>query len=212
MTEIIAGVAIPDSAIANAAARKVSEAVSPLLFHHSRRTFLFAALHARRLGTPVDHELLYIASLFHDIGLSQPAGATPQRFELDGADHARAFLREHGASDAEIETVWMAIALHTTPGIPDRLAPEIALTHAGIVTDVVGLGLQDVPAAARAEILAAHPREEFETGFLHALHEGIRHRPETAYGTINADVLSRFSPDVPQPDLIERVLHSGWTR
>lgn len=212
MKEIIAGVEIPDSEIARAAEQEVGATLSPLLFHHSRRAFLFATLHARRLGAAVDPELLYVASLFHDVGLNAPYGGRPQRFELDGADHARGFLLSRGASPADAEGVWEAIALHTTPEIPDRMSPLVAATHAGVRTDVVGIGLDEVPAAIREQITAAHPREEFAAGFLHALHDGIRNRPETAYGTINADVLEHFEPDRPRVDLVDRILHSEWTR
>ena len=88
-----------------------------------------------------DPELLYLAAMFHDTGLVTPFSDAEQRFEVDGADHGRKFLLERGFSTAAAETVWTAIALHTTPGIPDRMGPEIATTYLGVLTDVLGFGL-----------------------------------------------------------------------
>jgi HD superfamily phosphodiesterase len=89
----------------------------------------------------VDAELLYVGAMFHDLGLTAKYRSTDQRFELDGADIARSFLRARGVSESKARTVWLGIALHTTPGVPDRLEPEIALLTAGVETDVLGFGL-----------------------------------------------------------------------
>ena len=80
--------------------------------------------------------MLYLAAMFHDTGLATPFSDAEQRFEVDGADHARRFLLDRGFSAAAAETVWTAVALHTTPGIPDRMGPEIAATYLGVLTDV----------------------------------------------------------------------------
>ncbi|UZG58839.1 HD domain-containing protein [Rhodococcus opacus] len=131
MTEIIAGVEIPETQAAAEATRLVQDTTSPLIFHHSRRVFLFSTLQARELGLQPDPELLYLSSLFHDTGLLTPFSDVEQRFELDGADHARKFLLDRGFSAAAAEVVWTAIALHTTPGIPGRMGDEVAATHFG---------------------------------------------------------------------------------
>lgn len=85
-----------------------------------------------------DSELLYIAAMFHDIGLTPTYRSSQLRFEVDGANAARDYLRAQGISASEIERVWLAIALHTTPGIPEHLHPGIALLQAGAGMDVVG--------------------------------------------------------------------------
>ena len=138
MTEIIAGVLIPDSAVVREATELVGAATDELLFNHSRRAYLWGMLHGVRLGLEPDPELLYVAAMFHDLGLTPKFRRTDQRFELDGADAARTFLLEHGYSHDAARKVWLAVALHTTPEIPDRLEPEIALLIAGVATDVVG--------------------------------------------------------------------------
>src|ERR1700754_3211782 len=131
MSEVIAGVDIPETAAVAEATRLVQEMMSPLIYHHSRRVFFFAQIHAHRLGVTPDPELLYLAAMFHDTGLVTRFSDAEQRFEVDGADHGRKFLLEHGFSTAAADTVWAAIALHTTPGIPDRMGPEIAAIHWG---------------------------------------------------------------------------------
>lgn len=210
MTEIIAGVEIPDTAAAADTTRLVSETSSPLLYHHSRRTFLFAALHAQRLGLQPDFELLYVASMFHDVGLHTPFSEKVQRFEVDGADHARRFLLERGFSSSAADTAWEAIALHSTPEIPGRMAPEIALTNLGVLTDVVGVGFADLAPEAVAEITAAHPRGDFKHDFIRALHDGVKDRPDTTYGAINADALEYYSPGFRRINLVDRVMNSPW--
>ena len=139
MPEVIAGVPIPDTAAAAEATRRVKEATSPLIFDHSRRVFLFGAIHAREHALDPDLELLYLAALFHDTGLATPFSDVEQRFELDGADHARAFLLEQGLPTGSAEVVWTAVALHTTPAIPGRLGPEVAALARGVLVDAVGL-------------------------------------------------------------------------
>jgi hypothetical protein len=210
MTELIAGIEIPDTGAAADTTRLVSETSSPLLYHHSRRTFLFAALHAQRLGLRPDFELLYIASMFHDVGLHTPFSERVQRFEVDGADHVRRFLLERGYSADAADTAWEAVALHSTPEIPARMGPEIALTSLGVLTDVVGFGYDDIDPEAIAEITAMHPREYFKQGFIRELHDGVVHRPHTTYGAINADALEHHSPGFPRINLVERIMNSPW--
>jgi HD superfamily phosphodiesterase len=166
MPEVIAGLEIPGTAAVAEATRLIQQTTSPLIYHHSRRVFLFGLIHARQLGVTPDPELLYLAAMFHDTGLLAPFSDVEQRFEVDGADHARRFLLDRGFPAAAAETVWTAVALHTTPGIPGRMAPEIATTHLGVLTDAIGLGLAGLDRDQLAEILAAHPRGDFKNEFL----------------------------------------------
>ncbi|MGW7265106.1 HD domain-containing protein [Streptomyces sp. NPDC054842] len=210
MAEVIAGVTVPGTAAAVEATRLVRASTSPLLFHHSRRVFLLGALQARELGLAPDPELLYLAGLFHDVGLLKPFGDTEQRFELDGADHARAFLLDHGFPADSAEVVWTAIALHSTPGIPGRMGPEIAALNHGVLTDAVGVGLDRLDRAQVEEITAAHPRGDFKTEFPRAFVEGLRDRPDTTYGTVNQDVLEEFVPGFRRTSMIERIMGAAW--
>ncbi|MBO0678746.1 HD domain-containing protein [Mycolicibacterium sp. S2-37] len=210
MSEVIAGVEVPDTAAIAEATRHVENTTSPLIYHHSRRVYLFGQIHARRLGVTPDPELLYLAAVFHDTGLTTPSSDAQQRFEVDGADHGRAFLLDHGFSAAAADTVWTAIALHTTPGIPDRMGPEIAAMYLGVLTDVVGYGLDVLPDDQVREILAVHPRGDFKREFLSAYFDGFKSRPETTNGTVNADVVAHFMPEFRRTTTVERMLGSAW--
>ncbi|WP_432870060.1 HD domain-containing protein [Microbispora rosea] len=210
MPEVIAGLEIPETAAVAEATTLIQETTTPLIYHHSRRVFFFGLIHAHTLGVEPDPELLYLAAMFHDAGLLTPFSDVEQRFEVDSADHARRFLLERGFSTTAAETVWTAIALHTTPGIPDRMAPEIACTYLGVLTDVIGFGLDGLERDRLDEILAVHPRGDFKNEFLRAYVDGLKNRPETTNGTVNSDVLEHFVPGFRRMTTVERILGSAW--
>ncbi|EFD71494.1 conserved hypothetical protein [Streptomyces lividans TK24] len=210
MTETIAGIGIPDSSLAREATELVRDTTPPLIFHHSRRVYLFGSLQAAALGLRPDPELLYVAALFHDTGLVPPYRGDDQRFEMDGADQARAFLLAHGVPEADADTVWAAVALHTTPEVPYKLAPEIAATTAGVETDVLGLHLARITRAEIDAVTAAHPRPDFKKQILQAFTDGFGHRPQTTFGTVNADVLEHFLPGFRRTDFVEVIENSAW--
>lgn len=138
-----------------------------------------------------DPELLYTAALFHDVGLTQRYRASQRRFEVDGANAAREFLRSRSACEKGVEKVWAAIAFHATPGIPEYMDPEIALIQAGTGMDVVGRIYDCFTDAERDAVIAANPRgNDFKHGIIDAFYEGIRHRPDSTFGTFNDDVLA----------------------
>ncbi|MFI0975982.1 HD domain-containing protein [Streptomyces sp. NPDC021093] len=206
----IAGIDIPDSALAREATELVRDTAGPLLYDHSRRVYLFGALRGRHRGMVFDPELLYVAALFHDLGLTPGYASSEQRFEIDGADAARDFLLRHGLPAEDARTAWTAIALHTTPEIPHRMEPEVALVTAGVELDVLGLGFDEVTDGQRAAVVAAHPRPDFKRRILAAFTEGIAHRPATAFGNVKADVLARFSPGFVRTDFVTVIEDSRW--
>lgn len=210
MPETIAGITIPDSALAREATELVRDAATPLIFDHSRRVFVWGSLHGRRESLVADPELLYVGAMFHDLGLTDRYGRTDQRFEIDGADEARRFLLAHGITGEHAERVWAAVALHTTPEIPLHMAPEIALVTRGVELDVLGLGYHGVTDAERAEVVAAHPRPDFKNRILEAFTEGIRTRPDTTFGNVKADVLEHFVPGFVRGDFVEVIKNSDW--
>ncbi|TKK88382.1 HD domain-containing protein [Herbidospora galbida] len=210
MPEAIAGLEIPETTAVAEATKIAQDMTGPLIYHHSRRVYFFGLIHANRLGVKPDPELLYLAAMFHDTGLRTPFSEVEQRFEVDGADHARAFLAERGFSAAAADTVWTAIALHTTPGIPGRMAPEIAAVHLGVLTDIVGFGLDGFAHGQLNEILAAHPRGDFKNEFLREYVDGQKDRPDTTVGTVNSDVLEHFVPGFRRTTTVERILNSEW--
>ena len=207
----IAGVVIPDTPLVRAITAHIRDAEEDLLFNHSRRVFLFGALQGRRRGLQPNLELLYAGAMFHDIGLTERYRTTSTlRFEVDGANAARAFLLEHDVEKADADKVWLGIALHTTPGVPEFLAPETALVTAGVETDVLGIGRADLPPEALAAVTAAHPRPNFKQQILAAFNDGMKHRPETTFGTCNADVLERFDPTFVRDNFVDNILNNTW--
>src|ERR1700758_2962892 len=106
--------------------------------------------------------------------------------------------------------VWLSIALHTTPGVPEFLEPEIALVTAGVEADVLGIGRDDLSAEAIQAVTAAHPRPDFKTRILRAFSDGMKHRPRSTFGTVNADVLQHFDDSFVRDDFVEIILTSSW--
>ncbi|MFI7011320.1 HD domain-containing protein [Streptomyces sp. NPDC050145] len=208
----IADIEIPDSALAREATELVRDTAGALLYDHSRRVYLFGALRGRHRGLDFDPELLYVAALFHDLGLTQKYATSAQRFEIDGADAARDFLTRHGLPAERTRTAWTAIALHTTPEIPYHMEPEVALVTAGVEVDVLGLGFDETTQEQRDAVVAAHPRPDFKRRILEAFTEGIAHRPATAFGNVKADVLARFTPGFVRTDFVTVIENSRWSQ
>jgi hypothetical protein len=152
-----AEVTVPDTKLAREATEFVRSSTTDLIYHHSRRVFWFGSLQGRNRGLSWDPELLYIGAIFHDLGLNEQFRGSGRRFEVDSADEARRFLQGHGVPEDSIRRVWTAIALHTTPGVPEFMEPEVALVTAGVEYDVLGIGYHDISDADRAEIVALHP-------------------------------------------------------
>src|ERR1700709_2668679 len=138
MSLSIEGVTIPDSKLAREITELGKDTETPLLFHHSSRVYYFGALAGQQRGLKFDPELLYAGAMFHDMGLVAAHSSQHDRFEVDGANVARDFLRSHHISEADVYTVWTAIALHTTPGIPQYMDPVVALVTAGVGRDGLG--------------------------------------------------------------------------
>lgn len=194
MSEIIAGVRVPDSKLAHEATELLREHGTPLLFAHSLRVYLFGALRGRYRKLTVDHELLYIGAVFHDLGLTPKYRSPGHRFEVDSANAARDFLRANGLDESVAGVVWDAIALHTTPEVPWHKRPEVALVTGGVEADVLGDGLDEVSPGDRDAVLTAYPRVGFKRGIVQAFTDGFAHKPATTFGTMNSDVLERNLP------------------
>jgi len=201
---------IPDTKLARAATEFVREQTSDLVYDHSRRVFHWGSLQGRNRDLSFDPELLYIGAMFHDIGLGREHHASGRRFEVDGAEAARGFLRGHGVPEDSIRRVWTAIALHTTPGIPEFMEPEVALLTAGVEYDVLGVGYHDIDPEVRAEVVKQHPRPDFKRRILRAFTDGIAPKPETTFGNVKADVLEHYVPGFHRGDFVATILNSDW--
>jgi len=207
----ISGVMVPDSKLAREATELVRDTESPLLFNHSTRVYYFGSLAGKRRGLKFDPELLYIGAMFHDMGLTPQYSSKSDRFEVDGANSARAFLRQHNISQQEIDTVWTAIALHTTPGIPQYMHPVVALLTNGVEMDVLGIAYSEFSDADREAIVAAYPRtEHFKEDIIQTFYDGIKHKPETTFGNVKADVLADKDPKFQRMNFCSVIRGSQW--
>ena len=207
----ISGVMIPDSKLAREATELVHDTESTLLFNHSTRVYYFASLAGKRRGLQFDPELLYVAAMFHDMGLTPRYSSKSDRFEVDGANAARGFLRQRNISQPEIDTVWTAIALHTTPGIPQYMHPVVALLTNGVEMDVLGIAYSEFSDSDRQAIVGAYPRtEHFKEDIIQAFYGGIRQKPETTFGNVKADVLADKDPKFQRINFCSVIRGSQW--
>jgi len=210
-TPQIPGIQIPDSLIAREATELVRDTESELLFLHSMRVYAWGALAGMRQGLNFDPELLYVGAMFHDLGLAERFHGSALRFEVDGANTARDFLRSHGLPEQEIAKVWSAIAFHTTPGIPQFMHPEAALLHIAAGMDVAGRAYDQFTDAERDAVTAAWPREtDFKHAIIDTFYEGLKLRPDSTFGTFNDDFLAFKDPAFRRGDICSVILHSAW--
>lgn len=207
----VAGIAIPDSTLATQATELLLEHGTAFIYNHSLRVFLFAALNGRRMNKVYDPELLYIAAVFHDLGLTPEYSSPDKRFEVDGANAASAFLKGHGVPQASLQLVWDAIALHTTIGVAEYKEPEVALLYSGVGLDVMGEGYEHLTAHNREEIIAAFPRNDFKKHIIPTFFSGFEHKTETTFGNIKADVCAYMIPGFQRKNFCDCILHSPWS-
>jgi hypothetical protein len=158
----VAGISIPDSAIARQATELLLEHGTAFIYNHSLRVFVFASLNGRNRKLPYDPELLYISAVFHDLGLTPHYSSPDKRFEVDGANAARDFLRSHGLPISSQQLVWDAIALHTTIGVAEYKEAEVALLYSGVGLDVMGEGYEELSEENRESIIKQFPRNGFK--------------------------------------------------
>jgi HD superfamily phosphodiesterase len=211
MSSMVSGIAIPDSKLAREITEVVRDTEPPLLFHHSSRVYYFGALAGQRRGLKFDAELLYAGAMFHDMGLTPRHRSPNERFEVDGANVARDFLRGHGISEADLDIVWTAIALHTTPGIPPHMHPVVALLTAGVEMDVLGLGYAEYGGAEREAVVRAHPRTvHFKEDIIQAFYDTVSRKPDTTFGNVKADVIADKEPRFRRGNFCEMIRGSAW--
>jgi hypothetical protein len=205
------GITVPNSKLAREITELVRDTESQLLFHHSSRVFYWGVLTGARRGLTFDAELLYAGAMFHDMGLTHRHSSSDERFEVDGANAARDFLRGHGISQQDIDTVWSAIALHTTPGIPRHMHPVIALVTTGVEMDVLGIAYSEFSHAEREAVVQMHPRgHRFKEEIIQAFYDGIRHKPNTSFGNVKADVLADKDPHFTPGNFCSVIRGSAW--
>jgi HD domain len=188
---ILAGIKVLDTTLVRDAVELSRSLLEPYLFNHVIRSWLFGILLSEGAKPAPDPELLAVSAVLHDLGLTDRYTAE-NRFEVDGANAARAFLKDRGISTQQTQVVWDAIALHTTPSIALHKEPEVVMTHSGITVDVIGIGLGRIPQDKLRAVLTEFPRLVFKNQFKERLCSVVRRKPATSFDNVLRDFGSRY--------------------
>jgi HD superfamily phosphodiesterase len=202
---------IPDTKLVKEATELVRATENDLLFNHSSRVYYWGALAGKQRGLKYDAELLYIGCLFHDMGLTPQYSSRDKRFEVDGANAARDFLKIHEIAKQDIDLVWTAIALHTTVAIPEFMDPVSALVTAGVEMDVLGINYSGYDEETRNKIVNAYPRtDNFKEDIIQAFYDGIKNKTQTTFGNVKADVIADKDPSFKPYNFCSMIRNSQW--
>src|SRR2546422_3302279 len=199
---VLARINVPDTVLVRDAIDLSRSASEPFLFNHAMRSWLFGVLLSESAERAPDAELLAVATILHDLGLTDRYTAE-SRFEVDGANAARSFLKGRGISPQQMQVVWDAIALHTTRSIALHKEPEVAMTQSGIAVDFLGVGLDRIPKTSQREILTEFPRLAFKNQIQGCLCNLIRRKPATAFDNGLRDFGSRYVEGFTAPSLVD---------
>jgi hypothetical protein len=208
-TRVLAGIVVPDTQIVSRAIDYAREHCEPYLFNHVMRSWLFAAATAQLKAWPHDPEVLAVATLLHDIGLAK-AFDGPLRFEVEGANAARAFARAQGMMEGRAQLIWDGVALNSTPSIGLYKENEVALCTVGIGLDWGGWGYEMLTATQMATILEAFPRLEMKQRFTRDVCRIVESRPATTYDNFARDFGERFVPGYTRPSAVDLLMGSPF--
>ena len=208
-TRLLAGIAVPDTPIVSRAIEYAREHCEPYLFNHSMRSWLFAVAIAQQKRATYEPQVLAVATLLHDIGLAKDLSG-PLRFEVEGANAARAFARGQGMMERNAQLVWDGVALNSTPSIALYKEGEVALCTMGIGLDWGGWGIDLLTQTQVATILEAFPRLEMKQRFTRDVCRIVESRPGTTYDNFARDFGDRFVPGYTRPSTVDFLLNSPF--
>jgi hypothetical protein len=208
-TRILAGVLVPDTAPVTRAIELAREHSEPYLFNHAMRSWLFAASLAQLEQVAHDGEVLAVATLLHDLGLTG-AFAGALRFEVEGANAARQFAVREGLDDRRAQLIWDGVALNSTPSIGLYKETEVSLCTSGIGLDWGGWGYEMLREAQIAEILDAFPRLDMKQRFTRAVCGIVAARPATTYDNFASDFGERFVPGYERPSTVDFLMNAPF--
>lgn len=208
-TRLLAGVVVPDTPIVSRAIEYAREHCEPYLFNHVMRSWLFAVAIAQLKRSPHDPEVLAVATLLHDIGLARAFNG-PLRFEVEGANAARAFARTQGMKEGRAQLVWDGVALNSTPSIGLHKEAEVALCTMGIGVDWGGWGYDLLNETRIAAIVEAFPRLQMKQLFTRDVCRIVATRPGTTYDNFARDFGERFVPGYTSPSTVDFLLNSPF--
>jgi hypothetical protein len=206
---VLAGIVVPDTPIVARAIEYAREHSEPYLFNHVMRSWLFAAAIAQLKRSAHDPEVLAVATLLHDIGLAK-AFSGPLRFEVEGANAARAFAHTQGMLEGKAQLVWDGVALNSTPSIGLYKENEVALCTLGIGLDWGGWGYEQLTETQVATIVDAFPRLQMKQQFTRAVCRIVESRPDTTYDNFARDFGERFVPGYTRPSTVDLLMSSPF--
>ena len=208
-TRLLAGVTVPDTPLISRAIEFARERSEPYLFNHAMRSWLFAATLAQLKQTAHDGEVLAVTTILHDLGLAEGFDG-PLRFEVEGANAARAFALDEGIDERRAQLIWDGVALNSTPSIGLYKEAEVALCTAGIGLDWGGWGYETLTEAQVAAIVEAFPRLDMKQRFTRAVCHIVETRPATTYDNFARDFGERFVPGYKRPSVVDYLLNSPF--
>jgi hypothetical protein len=208
-TRLLAGVTVPDTPPISRAIEFARERSEPYLFNHAMRSWLFAATLAQLNQTAHDGEVLAVTTILHDLGLEEGFDG-PLRFEVEGANAARAFALDEGIDERRAQLIWDGVALNSTPSIGLYKEAEVALCTAGIGLDWGGWGYEALTETQVAAIVEAFPRLDMKQGFTRAVCRIVETRPTTTYDNFARDFGERFVPGYKRPSVVDYLLNSPF--
>jgi hypothetical protein len=201
-TRLLAGIVVPDTPIVARAIEYAREYCEPYLFNHSMRSWLFSVALAQRNRAAHDAEVLGVATLLHDLGLS-PEFDGPLRFEVETANAARSFARRAGFDDRRAQLVWDGAALNSTPSIALYKETEVRLCTLGIGLDWGGWGYESLPRPQIDAIVAKYPRLQMKQQFSRAVCRLCETRAATTYDNFARDFGERFVTGYRAPSTVD---------
>ena len=208
-TRLLADVSVPDTPLISRAIDYAHEHSEPYLFNHVMRSWLFASTLAQVNQTAHDSEVLAVTAILHDVGLAE-AFKGPLRFEVEGANAARAFARQEGLDDRRAQLIWDGVALNSTPSLSLHKETEIALATMGIGLDWGGWGYETLSEDQVAAIVEAFPRLEMKDKFTRAVCRVVETRPATTYDNFARDFGERFVPGYKPVSTVDYLLNSPF--
>jgi hypothetical protein len=149
-----------------------------------------------------------VGTLLHDLGLTN-SFTGPKRFEIEGADAARAFAREQGLDDRRVQLIWDSVALNSTPSIGLYKEAEVALCTAGIGVEF-GFQYDRIPPDEMKSILAAFPRLDMKQRFTDSVCRIVKTKPETTYDNFARDFGERFVPGYTRPSTVDFLMNAPF--
>ena len=206
---LMAGVRVPDSPLIAEALEYAQRLYEPYLFNHAVRSWLFAETIARIRGIDYDREVVAIGTLLHDIGLTASVPG-PNRFEVNGADAARSFIKGEGLSDRRAQLIWDLVALNSTPSLALHKEPEVAVGTMGIGLDYGGFGFELIPSTDMTNILNAFPRLRMKDKFSETCCRLVSAKPETSSDNFLRDFGERFVPGYKPVSTVDLLMNAPF--